>query len=116
MLKPEPQLDDTAVDDEAALLRLELVDMRLKALERRAASEGADTDAVEDAMDGDDPKASLIALIVEVTSSRGPAERILSALQAGGETAADALTAVLDHAMDVLEQQSMSSPRKSRKA
>ena len=50
-------------------------------------------------------------------AAAGPdARRHLSALQAGGETAADALTAVLDHAMDALEQQSMASPRKSRKA
>ena len=69
-----------------------------------------------DAMDGDDPKSLLIALIVEVASSRGPADKLLSALKPGGETAMDALAAVLDHAMDVLEQLSVSSPRKSRKA
>ena len=68
-----------------------------------------------DAMDGDDPKASLIALIVEIASSCGPAERMMSALQAGGETAADVLSAALEHAMNVLEQLSVSSPRKSRK-
>ena len=43
---------------------------------------------MDDAMDGDDPKASLTALIVETTSRRGPSERMLSALQVGGETAA----------------------------
>ena len=90
--------------------------MRLTALQKRARSEGVAADAVEDAMDGDDPKAALIALIVEVASSRGPADQLLSALQAGGETAVDTLSAVLDHAMGVLEDVSRSSPRKSRKA
>eukprot|EP01045_Picozoa_sp_COSAG04_P036043 COSAG04_NODE_8601_length_952_cov_6.572788_1_plen_313_part_01 len=66
-------------------------------------------------MDSDDPKLSLTALIVEVASSRGPADQLLSALHGGGETAADAVSAVLDHAIDVLEDVSRSSPRKSRK-
>ena len=90
--------------------------MRLRALERRALSEGVSNDAVDDAMDGDDPKAALIALIVEAASSRGPSDRVLSALSTGGEAAVDALSAVLDHALDVLEQLSVSSPRKSRRS
>ena len=89
--------------------------MRLKALERRAVSEGVGTEFVEGAMDGDDPKASLIALIVEMASRRGPAEQILSALQAGGETAAGALTAVLGHAIELVDHHAVSSPRRSRK-
>ena len=36
-------------------------------------------------MDGDDPKSSLIALIVEIVSSRGPAERMLPPAQAEEE-------------------------------
>ena len=67
-------------------------------------------------MDGDDPKASLIDLIVEVTSRRGPAERMLSSLRAGGEAAAEALTAVLDHAIEVVDHHAVSSPRRSRKS
>ena len=67
-------------------------------------------------MDADDPKATLIALIVELVSSRGPADQILSALLEGGEAAADAVSDALDHAMDVLEQVSVSSPRKSRRS
>ena len=66
-------------------------------------------------MDAEDPKTALIALIVEIASSRGPTERMLSALQAGGETAADALTAVLDHAIEVVDHHAVSSPRRSRK-
>ena len=110
--EPEPCMDDR----ESAPLRSELAGMRLKALERRAVSEGLDTDAVEDAMDGDDPKSSLIGLIVELALSRGPGDRLLSALTAGGEATAEVLSAVLDHAMDMLDQVSSSSPRKSRKA
>ena len=67
-------------------------------------------------MDGDDPKGSLIALIVEVVSQRGPSDRLVSVLTAGGDAAAETISAVLDHALDVLEQLSVSSPRKSRKS
>ena len=66
--------------------------LRLAALQKRALSEGVSADVVDDTMDGDAPKASLIALIVAVAASRGPSNRLLSALQAGGEAAADALT------------------------
>ena len=110
---PEPDAEESA---DASAIRSELEGMRLRALERRALSEGVSADTVDDAMDGDAPKASLIALIVDVASSRGPVDQLLSALQAGGDEAADALLAVLDHALDVLEQLSVSSPRKSRKA
>ena len=48
-------------------------------------------DAVDEAMDSSDPKASLIAAIVSVAAQRGPIDRLLAALTAGGETAADAL-------------------------
>eukprot|EP01045_Picozoa_sp_COSAG04_P003348 COSAG04_NODE_135_length_23774_cov_40.993918_11_plen_2893_part_00 len=110
---PEPDAEES---DAVAALRSELEGMRLRGLERRALSEGVSADAVDDAMDGDDPKMSLTALIVDAVSSRGPSDRLLSALTAGGETAADALSTALDHAMDVLEQASMSSPRKARKS
>ena len=83
--------------------------MRLTALHKRAASEGVDADAVDDAMDGDDPKASLVAAIVAVAAQRGPTDRLLSALTEGGEMAVDAVCSVLDHAMDVLEALSLSS-------
>ena len=112
-LEPCP---DSEEPTDVVALRSELDAMRLGALQKRAASEGVSADAVDDAMDGDDPKASLIALIVELASNRGPSERVLSALTTGGEAAADALSGVLDHAMDVLEQLSVSSPRKSRRA
>ena len=41
---------------------------------------------------------------------------MLSALRVGGDSAVEALSAALDHAMDVLEQLSVSSPRKSRRS
>jgi hypothetical protein len=90
--------------------------MRLTALQKRAVSEGVLADAVEDAMDGDDPRSSLVTLIIQLASSRGPADRLLSALTAGGELAADALATAMEHAMDVLDQVSSSTPRKSRKS
>ena len=82
--EPCPESDES----ELAALWSELAGMRLMALQKRAVSEGVDANTVDDAMDGDDPKAALISLIVEAVSSRGPVDRLLSALQAGGETAA----------------------------
>ena len=61
-------MDESA---EIAALRSALEAMRLTALQKRAVSEGVPPDAVEHAMDGDDPKASLIRLIVESASRRG---------------------------------------------
>eukprot|EP01045_Picozoa_sp_COSAG04_P003103 COSAG04_NODE_122_length_24803_cov_180.609415_5_plen_2220_part_00 len=110
---PQPELGES---EEAAALRSELGAMRLTALNKRAASEGIPLDDVDGAMDCDDPKASLIVLIVEAVSSRGPSDHLLSSVTAGGDNAADTLSAVLDHALDVLEQLSVSSPRKARKS
>ena len=67
-------------------------------------------------MDGTDPKASLVAAIVDVVAQRGPTDCLLSALTVGGENSADVVCSALDHAMDVLEALSVSSPRKSRKS
>ena len=47
--------------------------MRVMALQKRAVSDGVSAAVVEDAMDDDDSKASLIDLIVAVVSSRAPA-------------------------------------------
>ena len=41
-----------------------LAGLRLKALERRAASDGVPADAAEDAMDSDNPKAVLVELLL----------------------------------------------------
>ena len=76
----------------AQALQVELGGMRLAALHKRALAEGIAADALENAMDADDPKAAMIAAIVGAASRRGPADRLLSALAAGGETSADALS------------------------
>ena len=77
---PEPNGEES---QELAALRSDLGALRLMALHKRAVSEGVSGDAVEDAMDGDDPKASLISLVVDVALRRGPADRLVTALVAG---------------------------------
>eukprot|EP01045_Picozoa_sp_COSAG04_P007826 COSAG04_NODE_418_length_14698_cov_5.217412_4_plen_282_part_00 len=52
-------------------LLAELRGMRLMALQRRAVDEGVDSDKVDDAMESDDPKATLISLLVEASSGGG---------------------------------------------
>jgi male-specific lethal 1 len=64
----EPPLE-TDNSEEACALRSELEEMRLTALQKRAVSEGVSADAVDGAMDGDDPKSSLVALIIELAST-----------------------------------------------
>jgi len=49
-------------------LLAELRGMRLMALQRRAVDEGVDSNKVDDAMESDDPKATLISLLVEASS------------------------------------------------
>ena len=66
--EPEPEPEPVATVE---ALRSELEGLRLSAVQKRAVSEGVPPDAVEDAVDGDDPKASLIRLIVESASRRG---------------------------------------------
>ena len=101
--------------DELGELVHELEGLKLLALSRRALSTGVDAESVEEAMDADDGRSALIALIVNIESSRGPAERMVSALEGGGEASADIVIGVLDHTMSVLEHLSVSCARKSRK-
>eukprot|EP01046_Picozoa_sp_COSAG06_P042786 COSAG06_NODE_5503_length_3439_cov_24.252395_1_plen_613_part_10 len=112
--------DDNDESDADALaaeaLRDELQGLRLKQLRQRASAEGLDADTVGDVLDADNPKAALIALLVEHVSRRGPAEQMLSALEVGGEACAEMLSGVLDHAMEVVEELSTSSPRKARRS
>ena len=93
--------DDDDKSDADALaaeaLRDELQGLRLKQLRQRASAEGLDADTVGDVLDADNPKAALIALLVEHVSRRGPAEQMLSALEVGGEACAEMLSGVLDH-------------------
>ena len=101
--------------DELSKMVHELQGLKLLALSKRALSMGIDAESVEEAMDADDGRSALIALIVSIESSRGPAERMVSALEGGGEASADIVVGVLDHAMSVLEHLSVSCARKSRK-
>ena len=100
---------------EASDLARELQGVRLMALHKRALSEGVTSAEAEEAMDHDDPKGAVIRLIVEAEASRGPADRAATCLRVGGDAAAEMITGALDHAMDVLEQLSTSTPRKSRR-
>eukprot|EP01043_Picozoa_sp_COSAG02_P108199 COSAG02_NODE_44219_length_368_cov_0.620818_1_plen_112_part_10 len=96
-------------------LHYELPILRVTQLMQRARMEGVDDQSLEDAQDSDTPKETLIGLLMNHVLSRGPAERMATTLQGGGEACADVISSVLDHAMDVLEALSLSSPRKSRK-
>ena len=59
-------LASSSVTDAASEeLRSELHSMRLTALQRRAADSGVSDAALDDALDSDDPKASLITAIVD---------------------------------------------------
>ena len=104
-----------AAAPEASDLQIELQELKLTALHKRALSAGVAAESVEAAMDSSDPKGGLIGLIVDVESRRGPADRVRSCLEGGGEACAEMITGVLDHAMEVLEGLSVSSPRKARK-
>eukprot|EP01046_Picozoa_sp_COSAG06_P077399 COSAG06_NODE_25185_length_642_cov_24.941068_1_plen_213_part_11 len=108
-------MSEAGVGDAMSDLEMELQDLKLMALQKRVLSAGVAELSVEDAMESADPKAGLIALIVDVESRRGPADRIRSCLEGGGEACLEMITDVLDHAMEVLEGLSVSSPRKSRK-
>ena len=102
--------------DAQATLRTQLQSLRLKQLRHHAGAEGLDEDAIDDALDGDNPKAALIDLLVEREAARGPTERVLSTLEGSGDASAEMPSGVLDHAIEVLEQVSMSSPRKARRS
>eukprot|EP01046_Picozoa_sp_COSAG06_P038358 COSAG06_NODE_4420_length_4284_cov_41.313978_1_plen_937_part_10 len=107
--------DGGAAAPEASDLEMELQELKLTALHKRALSAGVAESSVEAAMDSSDPKGGLIGLIVDVESRRGPADRVRSCLEGGGEACAEMISDALDHAMEVLEGLSVSSPRKARK-
>ena len=61
-----PQAAEAAAKAKAReSLRAELQGLRVMELFKRATSSGVDTARTEDAMDSDDPKAALIALLLE---------------------------------------------------
>ena len=114
--EPQPEPADDQTDSDASELIVELREMKPSLLSKRALSAGVDAALVDAALDADDSKQALIDLIVECESRHGPEERIASSLEGGGAGCATMVSDVLDHAMEVLEQLSVSSPRKSRKA
>jgi uncharacterized protein (DUF58 family) len=64
------RIDDVGIED---AIRSELSALRLRALQERAASEGVDEDAIEDALEADRPKVALAELIVQRVSNRAQA-------------------------------------------
>ena len=106
---------DAAADAALQSMQTELRAMRLMALQSRATAEGVDGCDIDDALEADNPKTALADLIVQVVGSRGPTEDIVAALQSSGEQSVSTLSDALEHGIELLEQQSVSSPRRSRK-
>ena len=83
--EPEPELSPAVADPDeivcVAELRTELQAMRLTALHKRAAAEGLDEDAVEDALEAEIPKAALMELLIKHAASKGPTDRVLALRQ-----------------------------------
>ena len=98
-----------------AALQSELQQLKIRALRRRAAAAGVDTEDVEDALDSDDPKAALVLLVLGRHAEIGAMAEFLPALRRGGEDAATSLESVLEHAAEVLDWMSTSVARKQRK-
>jgi len=112
-LSPDPTTDNHGGTD--GDLRRELQSMRITALQRRAVAEGVDDEAMENALDQDDSRGALVALLLQNAALHGPAKQMLTALATGGEESAQMLTGLLEHAMDALEQLSSVSPRAARR-
>ena len=68
-----------------AALKEELATLKISALQKRAASEGVDAGRVEEAVDGDEAKPDLIALIIEVVSAAKTAAKTRSEAQSDGK-------------------------------
>jgi hypothetical protein len=83
----------------------------LKALAREAGVEESD---LEDADDAGDTKGAVIDLILRHERVGAGQPELL--LRAGGEPAASAVTEIMEHAVELLEQLSLSSPRKARRS
>eukprot|EP01050_Picozoa_sp_SAG11_P027500 SAG11_NODE_6992_length_1212_cov_1.233603_1_plen_399_part_10 len=107
-----------AEDDGAGVaeLRVELHGLKMRELRKRALASGLSAEAVEDAHDADDVKGALISLLLERHAEVGAAGEIMMLVGDGGEAASELIVSVLEHAADVLEAVSASTPRKGRKA
>eukprot|EP01050_Picozoa_sp_SAG11_P023613 SAG11_NODE_4793_length_1764_cov_11.771171_1_plen_587_part_11 len=105
------------VEDEPAIvaLRSDLTKLKLRDLRKRAVSAGVDGDAVEDALDADDSKAALIALVLQHRRETGAMADVVQALESGGDDAVSVLGTCLDHAAEVLDSLLTSLGRRERK-
>jgi hypothetical protein len=71
--------------------------------------------AVDAALEAAEPKAALVALLLESALAAGSAAGPLQALSAGGEAAAAIVETVLAHGLDVLDGLAMVAPRRGRR-
>jgi hypothetical protein len=93
----------------------ELRGLRLAQLRKRALGAGVSEEAVEGALDADDPKAALVSLVVSRRLEVGAAGNMAAVLSGGGEGALAAVVEVLEHTAEVLAVRLSSSGRKLRK-
>jgi hypothetical protein len=76
--------DDVAEDPAGAALRAELGVLKVKELRKRVLSAGVGEEAVEDALDADEPKAALISLLVRRRMEVGGVGDLVAILGGGG--------------------------------
>jgi hypothetical protein len=109
---------DTPVSGEPEeVLHAELQLLKLMPLRARALEGGVPEDAVNEAMEADNPKAALVELVEAQAAQAASADAISEVLRTlGGNGAAGALVAVLELAAGALDALSTSAPRQTRKA
>jgi hypothetical protein len=79
------------VQAQVVALRAELAGLRLSALEKRAQTDGVDTESITEALDSDDPCAALVALVIDRLMHAAP--NTGAVVVGGGAAAAAAATA-----------------------
>ena len=97
-------------------LRMELRELTVGKLRKRAVDGGVDSMAVEKALDSDDPKMVLLELLVLRRKEAGALADVLPALQEGASEAVDVLGRCLEHAVETLDSLSASVPRRERRS
>jgi hypothetical protein len=102
-------------DPTVVALPADLSQLKVAELRKRALAAGVNEKLVEDALDADEPKAVLMELVVMRQAEAGSSADLLLAISAGGEVAVGVLVPVLEHASDVLDALSASTPRRSRR-
>eukprot|EP01050_Picozoa_sp_SAG11_P005098 SAG11_NODE_345_length_10432_cov_276.637956_3_plen_1926_part_00 len=108
--------NDTSSSDVGNKLLLELRGLSVRELRWKTVVARISAEAVEDARDSEDPKAALVALLVEEYAKQDGGGAVLAAIKAADEGSMEAIISVLEHGSDVLDALSSSAPRKSRKA